>query len=271
MRSVIEDQGYKEGPVSMLLLDGKQPVATYSKSLDQVSNGAGADSLANQTNPAFNSTEWGPSDYDDRHRINISGLWTIPGTKGRNFLLDTLTNGWQINGIYTFHTGFPFTPVVYDPNVNSEIPGTSTVNPVRPYGYSGGFVSSCSNSNYISGNDVKNTVFEFTPAGAAYRPGIGRNSFSGPCYTDTDLSLARQQKFMLRDHPITARFQANLFNAFNQLNLTPYNNGNAGGPAQIVDALPDSGTTTTRADSQFGKPTGADAGRTIEFFARIFF
>jgi opacity protein-like surface antigen len=34
MRSVIEDQGYKEGPVSMLLLDGKQPVATYSKSLD---------------------------------------------------------------------------------------------------------------------------------------------------------------------------------------------------------------------------------------------
>ncbi len=34
MRSVIEDQGYKEGPVSMLLLDGKQPVATFSKSLD---------------------------------------------------------------------------------------------------------------------------------------------------------------------------------------------------------------------------------------------
>lgn len=34
MRSVIEDQGYKEGPVSVLLLDGKQPVATFSKSLD---------------------------------------------------------------------------------------------------------------------------------------------------------------------------------------------------------------------------------------------
>ncbi|AXC16272.1 hypothetical protein ACPOL_7080 (plasmid) [Acidisarcina polymorpha] len=34
MRSVIEDQGYKEGPVSTLLLDGKQPAATFSKSLD---------------------------------------------------------------------------------------------------------------------------------------------------------------------------------------------------------------------------------------------
>ena len=34
MRSVIEDQGYKEGPVSVLLLDGKEPVASFSKSLD---------------------------------------------------------------------------------------------------------------------------------------------------------------------------------------------------------------------------------------------
>ena len=34
MRSVIEDEGYKEGPVSVLLLDGKEPVASFSKSLD---------------------------------------------------------------------------------------------------------------------------------------------------------------------------------------------------------------------------------------------
>ena len=244
----------------------------YSKSLDQVSNGTGADSLANQTNPAFNSTEWGPSDYDDRHRVTISGLWTIPGTHGDNLALKTLTNGWQINGIYTFHTGFPFTPVEYDPNVLAELPGVATVNPVRPFGYSGGFVSSCSNSNYITGNDVKNTSFTFIPAGTKfYTPGIGRNSFSGPCYTDTDLSLAREQKVKLFDHPINLRFQANLFNAFNQLNLNPFNNGNAGGPAQIVGALPDTGGSTTRTDSQFGKPTGADAGRTIEFFARISF
>jgi len=251
---------------------------TYSKSLDQVSNGAGADSLANQTNPAFNSTEWGPSDYDDRHRINISGLWTIPGTKGDNLIVKTLTNGWQINGIYTFHTGFPFTPVTYNINSNPYIQNAGTISPVRPYGYLGGFVSSCSNSNYITGNDVKNATFiitlptdPLTGKPVPYRPGIGRNSFSGPCYTDTDLSLARQQKFMVHDHPITARFQANLFNAFNQLNLNPFNNGNAGGPAQIVGAVPDSGGATTRTDSQFGKPTGADAGRTIEFFARLSF
>lgn len=250
----------------------------YSKSLDQVSNGTGADALANQTNPAFNSTEWGPSDYDDRHRVNISGLWTIPGTHGDNLALKTLTNGWQINGIYTFHTGFPFTPVTYNINSNPYLQNAGTISPVRPYGYAGGFASSCSNSNYITGNDVKNARFVITlPVDPAtgkpvtYKPGIGRNSFSGPCYTDTDLSLAREQKVTLMDHPINFRFQANLFNAFNQLNLNPFNNGNAGGPAQIVGIAQPDGTVLADPNSQFGKPTGADAGRTIEFFARISF
>ncbi len=47
---------------------------TYSKSLDQVSHGDAADSNANQTNPANNATEWGPSDYDVRQRITVTGV-----------------------------------------------------------------------------------------------------------------------------------------------------------------------------------------------------
>jgi hypothetical protein len=248
---------------------------TYSKSLDQISNGTSADALANQTDPAHNSTEWGPSDYDDKHRVTVSALWTIPGTHADNHLLNIATNGWQINGIYTFHTGFPFTPVDYDPNVIVELAGTAVVNPIRPVGYTGGFHSSCSNSNYISGNDVKDLTNSFTfnkPGATSYTPGIGRNSFRGPCYTDTDLSLAREQKFSLMDHKITARFQANLFNAFNQLNLAPFTNGNAGGPAQIVGTVdPTTGNVTLNPDSQFGKPTAADAGRIVEFFGRVTF
>jgi hypothetical protein len=245
---------------------------SYSKSLDQISNGFGADSLANQTNPADNRTEWGPSDYDDRHRVTFSGLWSIPGTHGDNHILKIASNGWQVNGIFTFHTGFPFTPVVPGLASNPYVTNAATISPVRPYAYLGGFQSSCSNSNYISGNDVKNTSFVLAaPAGATYRPGIGRNSFEGPCYIDTDLSLAREQKFSVLDHNINVRFQANLFNAFNQLNLAPFQNGNAGGPAAIVGAMPDAAGSTTRTDSQFGRPTAADAGRTIEFFARVSF
>jgi hypothetical protein len=249
----------------------------YAKSLDQVSNGSGADSLANQTNPANNTTEWGPSDYDTRHLLNISGLWSIPGTKGDKKPLNILTNGWQINGIYTFHTGFPFTPVTTNLASNPYVPTAATISPARPFAYFGGFQGSCKNSNYISGNDVKNTRFiTSVPAGDVYSPGIGRNSFTGPCYTDLDMSFAREQKFSARNHSMTLRFQANLFNILNTLNLTPFQNGNAGGPAQIVGALPDSDPsnpsgTMVRTNSAFGRPTSADAGRQIEFFARLFF
>jgi hypothetical protein len=248
-------------------------IYTYAKSLDQISNGFGADSLANQTNPAQNYTEWGPSDYDVRHRVTVNGLWRIPGTRNGNEVVKTLTNGWQITGIFTFYTGFPFTPVSYNQASNPFVTNAATITPTRPYAYYGGFVASCSNQNYISGADVANTSFLLNaPAGQTYRPGIGRNSFQGPCYKDTDMSFAREQKFTVRDHTITARFQANLFNIFNQDDLLPFQNGNAGGPAQIVDAQPDKVVGgTTRATSSYGKPTGTDAGRVVEFFAHIQF
>jgi len=246
---------------------------TYSKSLDQISNGSGADSAANQTNPAVNRTEWGPSDYDTRHRIVMTGLWSIHGTKGNMKAVNVLTNGWQVNGIWTFHTGFPFTPVVANAASNPYVTSAATISPTRPYAYFGGFQGSCSNSNYISGNDVKNTSFTLVaPTGVANTPGIGRNAFSGPCYTDTDLSAARQQTFKVLDHAFTVRFQANAFNVFNTLNLSPFTNGNAGGPAQIVGADPNNATdAATRAASNYGRPTSADAGRQIEFFARLTF
>jgi hypothetical protein len=249
-------------------------IYTYAKSLDQISNGSGANSLANQTNPADNRTEWGPSDYDVRHRITVSGLWDIPGTKGDHHALNVVTNGWQINGIYTFHTGFPFTPVTTNLQSNPFVTNAATISPVRPYAYLGGYVSSCTNGNYINGSDMAKARFvTAVPAGQKYRPGIGRNSFSGPCFTDTDMSFAREQKFRILDHAMNLRFQANFFNLFNTLNLTPFTNGNAGGPAQIVgpDPVTSQADANARFASGFGRPASADAGRQVEFFARISF
>jgi hypothetical protein len=52
-------------------------------------------------------------------------------------------------------------------------------------------------------------------------PGIGRNSWNGPCYLDTDLSAARVQAFNVFGHETSVRFQANFYNAFNKTNLAP--------------------------------------------------
>ena len=246
---------------------------TWSKSLDQVSNGDGANSNANQTNPAANKTEFGPSDYDTRNRATISALYTSPTVHSSNFLVRALANGWQANTIISLHSGFPYTPVTY--NLASNIvPNAAAVSPTRPLGIMGIPGSSCSNSTFKSGSNFPNRGPSGTAGGTnyfntttpppvngqnyVYTPGIGRNSFTGPCYRDIDITLAKQVGFSALGEHAFLRFQANFFNAFNLLNLTPITNGNASPAANIQNA-------------DFGKATGADAGRQIEFLVRLNF
>ena len=242
---------------------------TWSKSMDQVSNGDGANSNANQTNPANNHTEYGPSDYDTRNRVTISALWDSPKVHSSNVFVKAIANGWQANTIFSAHSGFPFTPVTYNLQTTGS-QGAAVVGPTRPLGIlygSGQIGTSCSNSAFRTGSNFPgggaahfNITKPVIPPGQnyVYTPGIGRNSFNGPCYRDIDVSLAKQVSFEGLGHTAVLRFQANMFNAFNLLNLSPITNGNASPAANITDA-------------NFGKSTGADAGRQIEFLMRLNF
>jgi hypothetical protein len=56
----------------------------------------------------------------------------------------------------------------------------------------------------------------------------------------------------------------NFFSGFNTLTLTPFTNGNTGGPVQIVDANPENLIDAAlRAASNFGRPTVVDAGQQL--------
>ncbi len=241
---------------------------SYSKSLDQVSNGDGADSNANQTNPANNSSEWGPSDYDTRHRVTVSGVYELPHVHSDNFLVKTVANGWQVNGIMTYHTGFPWTPVTFNLQTVPNQIGAAPAGPVRPLSYNGQAGNSCSNGAWLTGSNFPNRTsanpggenyFSTTlPPTFSYQPGIGRNSFQGPCYFDLDMSVAKEFTFSALDHQARLRFQANFYNAFNKLQLLPITNGNANNGANIQNQY-------------FGFAQGAAAGRQIEFIARFQF
>ncbi len=242
---------------------------TYSKDIDQVSNGDQSNSNANQTDPANNRTEYGPSDYDVRHRVTASALWELPHIHSDNALVNAAANGWQINGIATYHTGFPYTPVVFNLQQIGSNPNSDVPNPVRPLAYLGGAGNSCSNDAFKTGSNFPGGGTKFfnvtLPVDAngntiksAYAPGIGRNSFRGPCYVDVDLSAAKEIKYELLGHNTLLRFQADAINAFNILTLQPITNGNANAGAQITSA-------------NFGEAQGANAGRVIEFQARFQF
>jgi hypothetical protein len=246
-------------------------VYTYSKSLDQVSNGDSANANGNQTDPAHNNTEYGPSDYDVRNRVVVSGLWDLPKAHSGNALVKAVANGWQINGLYTWHDGFPFTPVTYQLHGIPTLATAGTIGPVRPLGYYGGLKSGCDNALFRSGIAPGNITsagaypavskyFNITPPanGAGTNPGIGRNSFRGPCYVDMDMSFAKEQSLEAMGHNLQLRFQANFFNIFNQETLTPFSNGNANQAALIESAT-------------FGQAQSANAGRVLEFLVRLQF
>ena len=241
-------------------------VYTYAKSLDQLSNGDGSDSNANQTNPANNASEYGPSDYNVKHRVIATALYQTPSIHSDNALLAALVNGWQINGTYTFHTGFPWTPVTGAFNSVPAVAGAGTINPTRPISYNGLAGTSCSTKAFETGSNFPNRPTPgggyyfgtIAPPSGVYKPGIGRNSFQGPCYQDVDLSFAKEIAHDFGDRHTLLRFQANMFNAFNILQLQPLTNGNANGGSNI-------------GNQYFGYSQGADSGRVIEFLARIQF
>ncbi len=232
---------------------------TYSKSMDQGSN-EGPGSLSNQTNPAFPATEYGPSDYDVRHKVTVAGNWDLPKYhEGRGLIGEVLT-GWQINGIFNYHTGFPWTPVTGQPTV-AIVQSAATIAPTRPLAYFGGAHDSCSNDALINGTNFPG-INAATPGlpyfliGKPGPPGIGRNTFRSSCYLNTDLTAGKSQPFSVAGHEANFRFQANFYNAFNKLNLAPILFGTQ---------------NATIENSLFGKAPAGDAGRVVEFFARIDF
>jgi hypothetical protein len=191
--------------------------------------------------------------------VTVSGVWTIPGTHG-NELSKAATNGWQINGIYTYHTGFPFTPITYELHGLPTVENTATVSPVRPLAYLGGAKTGCGNQLFEPGPGNAfaaggSTYFNTTPPanGAGSLPGIGRNSFRGPCYNDTDMSVAKEQHLKWLGDAGMIRFQANFYNILNTTNLTPF----------VFST-----NATNIQNTQFGQAQSADAGRVIEFLVR---
>jgi hypothetical protein len=243
-------------------------VYTYGKALDQVSNGDGADGAANQTNPANNASEYGPADYDMKHHVVATGLYQTPTIHTGSHILTALISGYQVNGTYTFNTGLPYTPVVGTYNSIPFMNGAATQNIVRPQAYYGGANSSCSTSAFESrgGSNFPNTTpvagqqsayFETTlPNGATYVPGIGRNSFRSSCYQDVDMSFAKEFALQALHHNTLLRFQANVFNIFNENEAAPIGNDN---------------NHNNVTNANFGLSPAGDAGRVIELEGRFQF
>jgi hypothetical protein len=237
--------------------NGVQAAAKYrwSKSLDEVSFGQ-PDASVNETYPRDLRTEYGPSDYDATHFVVLSGIWDLPIFRAKREGAAKFLGGWQLSGIFTYHTGFPWTPV---DNNCLETPGQQFICPIRPVGYSGGAGTDYSNSTFLrpNGNFPGGgaNFFTLTPVGP---PGVGRNSFRGPRYRSIDMTFGKNTPLPFLGEGGNLQLRMNVFNVFNNLNLTPFTFNT---PSTVVQ------------DQFFGTAgtTPALAGRVVELQARVTF
>ncbi|MEJ7578767.1 MAG: TonB-dependent receptor [Pyrinomonadaceae bacterium] len=227
----------------------------FSKSIDNQSY-EGPGSGTNQTNPGDIASERGPSDFDVKHFFTTSGTYETTFFRNSNRVLRAIFDGFQINGILTANSGFPFTPKFF---ADLRQPSGRPFGPIRPSAYLGGALNDSSDEAFIrpGGNFPGGGAQYFTLTPNA-QPGVGRNSFRGPRFFSVDMSLAKKiaMPFLGLGEDANLELRANFFNAFNQLNLAPLR-------------FFDSGTIIT--DPNFGLASRGLTGRVVELQARFRF
>ncbi len=196
-----------------------QGAYAYAHSID---NSSGNSNGVGIQNPANLRLYRGNSDFDLRHSLVLSWSYELPFGRGKRLatnahgILQTAVGGWRLNGIDTFASGAPFTPVMVSSLLNSGSagqwpnrigPGTVANSTIQRWYTPADFVSP---GNYTFGNS-------------------GRNILFGPGVKQFDLSLFKE--FYFNEKPDKhLQFRAE---AFNVLNTPQFNNPNTqiGNPA----------------------------------------
>jgi hypothetical protein len=78
--------------------------------------------------------EWSIASFDVAHRTMINYVLDLPFGKGRKYLnnggaVTHILGGWQVNGITTFQSGFPYSFTYNSPNTNLFQSGSTVSNP----------------------------------------------------------------------------------------------------------------------------------------------
>jgi Carboxypeptidase regulatory-like domain len=211
---------------------------TWSHALDEVSNG-GLLPFVYSTNisplspqiPGDYRNNYGPSDYDVRHYVSASYVYTVPFRRmfgGHGWA--PLVDGWQIAGAVFARSGLPYTAIdgAWGGAANENYFGN-----VYP-DFLGGS-SSCGESAAYAGLNavaaggcLSNSQFPDPGTESTFGVNGLRNKFRGPGYTDVDMSIAKKTAIPHWEGA-TFNIAVQAFNLFNHPNFDqPVNDINGG-------------------------------------------
>jgi Carboxypeptidase regulatory-like domain/TonB-dependent Receptor Plug Domain len=216
---------------------------TWSKNLDMNSGLTVAQAL-NQPQMISNRNnlplDWGPSALNVTHQSSMSVTYDLPFGKNLTGVSEKLLGGWQVNGIATLLSGFPFTPLL---GSNRSGDG-NTRNPDRPN------LNPAFTGPVILGTQTQwfNPAAFLVPNAGTFG-NLGRGTYNGPGLAEVDMSVFKNTSLSER---FKLQFRAEIFNLFNRANFgtpnaTVFSGTNVSASAGLITSL-----TTTPRQIQFG-------------------
>jgi hypothetical protein len=170
------------------------------------------------------------------HQTSISTRYDLPFGSGKHWLGSStgvenkLVGGWQVNGIATLLSGFPFTPQI---GTNRSGDG-DTRNPDRP-SLNASFTGAVLLRQPARWYDPN----AFTLPAAGTYGNLGRGTFSGPGLANVDLSVFKNTSIT---EQVSLQFRTEFFNLLNRTNLgtpnaTVFSNGAINPSAGLITTL----------------------------------
>jgi hypothetical protein len=236
---------------------------TLGKAIDGSDIGGGGNEPgANIADPLNLRRERGLAVFDVRQRLAFSSLWQLPNPNSNSRILRVFLGGWQVGNVTILQSGSPYSVYCSTPFIPIyDVTGAITGNSGCDYNADGtnfdypntpafGNFRSGSRSAYING------IFKASdfPAPALGQEGdLGRNTFIGPGYANTDFTVIKNTKipWFAGKEGANLQFRTEIFNIFNRVNLQ-----------QVTGDL---------ASPFFGESTSQYGSRDFQFGIRIAF
>lgn len=154
--------------------------------------------------------EYGPSNFDARHKVSYSVVYDLPRLQNASALTLAFIGGWQFASAGRFRTGQPF-----------------TVNSIFDVNLDGNLTDRLDNTSLITANDGNDPIVLLSSASSATElqsmlaavgtsGSVARNTFRGRSLVDLDLAFSKRFFFTERQN---LQFRVEVFNFLNRANF----------------------------------------------------
>jgi len=213
----------------------------------------------------FLKDEYGPSDFNQKHRVVLDFTWEVPSLN-KNFGVPRWLDNWMLSGVLTAAAGQPFT-IFSGPIAGEVTQRANIIGPVKVTDDPNGAIDTSGLQLASQGPECSQFFFNPPPPG---QPGFignflqplpnvactgnsARNAFVGPTYVN--MNFAIQKGFQVFGEGRELSFRTEFYNLFDRANYF-----------NPISAYSLDGQTV---NPQFGKILSAHEPRQIQFAVRF--